>query len=90
MMTELEQQNYFIQPMAVNCINRDDIIVSGKTNQETKTHQIVKAQPRICCDCGCMIDDINEVCERFERKFVPRRRSRNRLVRQYTAPARCR
>lgn len=55
--------------------------------------RIIPEPTSICCDCGCMIEDINEVCIRTDRKFASRRRSRsrNRLVRQYTAPAiRCR
>lgn len=69
---------------------KHDIQNSIRTKDPPKIQQVVKEPTRFCCDCGCMIDEINQACESVERKFVPHRRSRSRLVRQYSAPSRCR
>lgn len=95
MINEFNKQEEFIStqtapPQSVRSFNSSLGKRQPNNTNNSKPHRIVKETPHFCSDCGCIIDEINKVCESVETKFIPKYRSRTRLVRQYTAPARCR
>lgn len=77
-----KQPSQYIDAYAETDLNHNSQAVFNRTKEPVQ----------FCCDCGCMLDDIDQAIIAAERKIATRLlHPRNRvLVRQYTAPARCR